>query len=161
MCIRDRFNSYSRFANEAMEQFAAIYGVELRSPYDSKAIIEFSLAVPPSQKKRSDLNRDMHRATMANLLPDEIIKREDKANFTSIFGQDIKALLADQSWQNQLVEAGWVDRQGLSKVLGRFIQQTQKPSDQHIIWSLYVIAALINCWQHIMRIRHKERFIYR
>lgn len=137
------FNPDIRFANETMEHYASSYGVELRSPFDSREIIEFSLTIPEGRKKHSKLNRDLHRNAMVGLLPDLIRQRNDKADFSLTYDYYVTELIKLKQWQTDLADAGWTDPEKLDQLISRLEGPAQNLSDRYVIWALFGCAALI------------------
>lgn len=135
------FNANIRFANETMEHFAATKGTELRCPFDNRSIIEFSFSVTAGRKKRSVLNRDLHRDAMIGILPEAVRSRQSKANFSMTYDHHVSGLIKSHGWQDNLVQRGWVDRRELEKLVLR-LQTNANYTDRYVIWSLFACGAL-------------------
>ena len=75
-------NAYSIMARETMERGAAAIGLELRRPFWTPAMVQFSFMVPKRMLYRGDVNRYTHRQAMRGLLPDSVLSRHSKAEFS-------------------------------------------------------------------------------
>ena len=84
---------------EAMDIFAAAFGIEYRHPFMDKRLIEYCLALPASQKLSQGWSRIVLRRAMKDILDPEIQWRGDKSDLSLSFQ---KGLL---QFDNQLLEA--------------------------------------------------------
>ena len=64
---------------------ATHYGIDLRHPFYDRRLVEYMLSVPPEEKIGIRCFKVILRSAMREYLPDLIRKREDKANFLSLF----------------------------------------------------------------------------
>jgi asparagine synthase (glutamine-hydrolysing) len=69
--------------------FAARHGIECRYPFRDRRLVEFLLAVPTSQLYRRGVNRPIMRHALAGLLPEEILRRDGKTSFQSVFDRGL------------------------------------------------------------------------
>ena len=81
-------------------------GVELRYPFLDRQLVEFTMRMPARQRIRGRFNKYVHRKAMAGLLPDELCKRQGKANFMGTFGGAIPEILI---WLEQNREVAGID----------------------------------------------------
>lgn len=58
-------------------------GIEPRHPMLYRSFIEFSLATPTHIKRRGSLTKVIHRKAMESFLPEKVVNRTSKANFTN------------------------------------------------------------------------------
>ncbi|MCB0075843.1 MAG: hypothetical protein KDD73_00385 [Anaerolineales bacterium] len=95
-------------------EIAAIHGLELRMPFYDRRLVALIMAMPMALRIRHGRNRVLFKRAFAQDLPQELLDRRRKADFTH-FSQDsvsaadqARALQWDEaSW---LAQAGWVDR---------------------------------------------------
>ncbi|EEB79481.1 Asparagine synthase family protein [marine gamma proteobacterium HTCC2148] len=73
-----------RVANglEMTQQFTAEAGLELRSPYWSEAMIQLSISLPKHLLYGQLLDRPLHRRAMVGRLPERVLQRDSKAEFS-------------------------------------------------------------------------------
>jgi asparagine synthase (glutamine-hydrolysing) len=77
-------------AREMIERFNAYFGMEIRSPFFDRRLIEFSIAVPEEQRWRGEWSKMMLRKSMEGILPDSIRLRGDKAEFSCVINLEFK-----------------------------------------------------------------------
>ena len=70
---------------EVWESSAAACGLELRLPFCDRRLLEFCLALPPTQKRRDGWSRVVMRHAMDGILPSGIQWRADKGNLGPSF----------------------------------------------------------------------------
>jgi asparagine synthase (glutamine-hydrolysing) len=69
---------------------ASRYKVEFRRPYRDRRLVEYVLAIPPSQLYFHGLNKYILRKAMQGILPDTLTNRTDKTFFNSVFLRGMK-----------------------------------------------------------------------
>ncbi len=72
-------------AIEELTRASAGYGIESRYPQLDKRLVEYSLALPASQKLSQGWSRAIFRRAMQGVLPEEVCWRPGKAAFLSLF----------------------------------------------------------------------------
>ncbi|MBZ5608970.1 MAG: lasso peptide isopeptide bond-forming cyclase [Acidobacteriia bacterium] len=77
-------------AIEELARVAAPYGVEPRYPQLDKRLVEFSVALPLSQKLSQGRSRAVFRRAMNQVLPEEVRWRAGKAKFLSPFAETLR-----------------------------------------------------------------------
>ena len=75
---------------ELSGQMAAAFGVEKRYPFCDRRLVEYCLALPTRWKQRRGLGRYILRRALADLLPEAVAARPDKADFTSFFQEGLQ-----------------------------------------------------------------------
>ena len=73
---------YSIWLVEMEERMAASCCAELRRPFFSANIIQFSLSTPERWRLRGNIDKYLHRKAAAGLLPENVRRRQEKAEFT-------------------------------------------------------------------------------
>lgn len=121
-------------------------GIESRHPMLYRSFIEFSLATPLHIKRRGPTTKVIHRAAMAPYLPDEVINRKTKANFTNTKIDHQFAEFTRENAENALGEL--CDFGGLSQILDIDFLGPEGDYWAWEIWGLYASAAFLyqpNC----------------
>ena len=67
-------------------------GIEYRHPFFDRQLIEFILSLPPKYKYQQGMTKVLLRKAMKGILPEKIRMRKDKAEFSAIIRQQIKAI---------------------------------------------------------------------
>lgn len=129
-----------------MRRQRAKIGLESRHPMLSRAFMEFSLCTPAHIKRRGSVTKVVHRAAMAPFLPDEVLNRTTKANFTntkidSQFADYVRIHAAERL-------QGLCDLSGLKTLLTIDFSSPEGDYWAWEIWGLYASAAFLyqgNC----------------
>ena len=83
-CLND---AYQRLANEMNERLYAQAGLEMRQPFWNARIVEFALATPERSRLRGQEDKWLHRRAMKGLLPENVLQRSSKAEFSVTFAR--------------------------------------------------------------------------
>ncbi len=132
---------FSDLSHSLMRRQRAAIGIESRHPMLSRAFIEFSLRTPADIKLRGGQTKLVHRNAMAGILPDVILNRATKANFTNA---KIDTQCADYVRLNgpaQLAEI--CDLNGLKPLLDIDFSSPEGDFWGWEIWGLYASAAFL------------------
>jgi len=89
-------DSFGMHAREFEERMAASIGIELRRPFFDVRMVQFAFAAPASVMLRGQTEKFLHRQAMRHVLPDSIVNRKGKAEFSITFRwylPDLKAML--------------------------------------------------------------------
>jgi asparagine synthase (glutamine-hydrolysing) len=126
-------------AHEVMERLTSSQGLERRSPLDTTSIVEFGFSVPQHLLLRDGWNRYIHRQALADILPDLVAWRRDKAEFSVTVDVLRSNLIAMTSDLGSDVEA-WVSRQGIQRLCAAADQSG--PGILLMLWTLNVLHAV-------------------
>ncbi|MEP1422952.1 MAG: asparagine synthase-related protein [Erythrobacter sp.] len=121
-------------------------GLESRHPMLYRSFIEFSLASPAHIKRRGAVTKVVHRQAMESYLPDKVLNRTTKANFTNTkidhqFAEHVRER-APQALRELC------DLEGLPKILDIDFLGLDGDYWAWEIWGLYASAAFLyqaNC----------------
>ncbi|NDJ60527.1 MAG: lasso peptide isopeptide bond-forming cyclase [Chloroflexi bacterium] len=84
---RDLLGAGHQHVLEENGHAAAAWHIETRHPFRDKRLVEFCLALPPTQKLRHGWSRRILRVAMETVLPPAIQWRTDKTDFTPSINQ--------------------------------------------------------------------------
>ncbi|MFT7531729.1 MAG: asparagine synthetase B (glutamine-hydrolyzing) [Gammaproteobacteria bacterium] len=137
-------SGFQTHAMEMEERLAAGFGIELGHPFYDQRVIQASLALPMNQRIRKNLNKYALRQAMSDYLPALIYKRPDKAEFSSVFLNALKAV-GRENFEPQVAHSfGWVNKQ----LAIELFDQTMCDLDNRVpvnganLWSLWHIYGL-------------------
>jgi asparagine synthase (glutamine-hydrolysing) len=82
--ILSLYDSFTAWAVESEERMTARIGMELRHPLRTPAMVEFSFAMPARLLVRGRINKYLHVRAMEGLLPDKVVTRTSKAEFSVV-----------------------------------------------------------------------------
>jgi asparagine synthase (glutamine-hydrolysing) len=115
------FGGYRISTTEICGRQDARFGMEGRSPFFDRRLVEFTLALPEDQRWRDAQTKFVLRTAMQDLLPYSLRQRPTKGTYTQLFREMI-----DRQWAGaevgsmQLVMEGYVDGEKLSELYGRY-----------------------------------------
>jgi len=94
------------------ERASARGGVEHRHPFHDRRLIELALALPPEQLWRGDQSKFILRQAMKGLVPDAILQRRTKAEFSAVCAQVYESeRMAPLFHSSRIAEQGWIEHQ--------------------------------------------------
>ena len=120
---------------ETLDLTHAAFGIEPRYPFADKRLVEFSLAIPPSQQFKDGWTRSIGRRALGDLLPEKIQWRPWKTFVTEGFanalgreGDRLTELVADPNGIGN-----YVDPEALRAAHRRFSEEP-RASDSRALW---------------------------
>lgn len=106
-------NSTSGFQTHAIEmeeRSAASFGIELRHPFHDRRIIELGMALPETQRFRNNQKKFVLRQAMGHYLPESVLCRHDKAEFSQVFMEALQTQGGKSLFDSlTIADMGWVD----------------------------------------------------
>ena len=107
---------------ETTDLVGAGFGVEPRYPFTDKRLVEFSLAMPPSQQLRNGWTRSIIRRSLSDLLPTHIQSRPWKTGMNAAFKNslDLERNSLDRMVANLDELARYLDPDKLRAIYQRF-----------------------------------------
>lgn len=135
---------------EMEERAASAFGLDLREPLNDRRIVEFGLAIPEEQRWLGRDRKLVLRRAMADLLPDELQNRTDKAEFSSVFLDALCRADPDIFLSPRCAEPGWVETTEVAKMYRRFRAQANRQPVQTLpdLWPLWKILG-IEIWYQV------------
>lgn len=139
-----------------LECFSSVdgaFGIESRSPFCDKRLLEFCLALPPDQKLHYGWDRIVMRRAMEGIVPPEIQWRIDKANFApsleqSLFNHDKKRIEYVVKEKPHLIEE-FVDIDLVNNAYNRFLSNETTENDVNNLHR----TAFLGLWLEKSRIK--------
>ncbi|BDI59515.1 asparagine synthetase B family protein [Qipengyuania nanhaisediminis] len=132
---------FSDLTHGLMRRQRTLIGLESRHPMLSRDFIEFSLRTPAHIKRKGAVSKAIHRESMQGILPQVILDRTSKANFTNT---KIDMQFADYVRAHANDHLGTMcDREGLLEVLAVDYSAPEGDLWAWEIWGLYASAAFL------------------
>lgn len=134
---------------ETTDLVAAAFGVEPRYPFTDRRLVEFSLAMPPTQQLSEGWTRSIIRRSLADLLPEEIRTRVWKTDMSQGFWN---SLAREEARLQRLVSdpgpiERFVDPDALRAAHERF-SETQNTRDGRALWRALSLSTWLETWVH-------------
>ncbi|MEM8853333.1 MAG: asparagine synthase-related protein [Pseudomonadota bacterium] len=141
------FSAEASFQNSEMERFAAVHGVELRSPLFTNSVVEWSISNLGALLAWAGDERALHRLTIDGLVPGTVRDREDKADFTTAFDwyrADLSARFAKAPSEDvaRWTRPGWRTSDALRSLRAEC-------ADHWVLWTIFGCDAAVNAPRHI------------
>lgn len=135
MALKDPFNDLAR---GQFDRRCARQAHEQRTPMYARQFIEFAFATPERIRLNGNTRKHVHVAALADLLPEKVIRRKTKADFSLAFECQldkicnlmVNGLLANSD--------GYLDPDGVKQLYGYY---QDWPVDNRPIWELWGIFA--------------------
>jgi hypothetical protein len=103
-------NIQRAFGDEREHRSARAAGIDQRHPFCDRRIAEFGLALPESERWHLGVVKVIVRRALGHLLVDSVRRRNDKAEFSTVYAGAIAAAGGrDAFLRLRSAEAGWVD----------------------------------------------------
>jgi asparagine synthase (glutamine-hydrolysing) len=87
--------AFDTMAYEIEERMTASLGIELRHPFFNHKIIQLAFSTPERLRSLGRAQKRLHRRALAGLLPDVVLKRNDKADFMVTFRRSLDPLMGE------------------------------------------------------------------
>ena len=151
---RDMHASLTRLlqisGDELEDRAAAAAGLDQRHPLNDRRLAEFGFALPESQRWSGGETKVLMRRALAPVLPEPVLRRNDKAEFSSTFVEALESLGGRAFFTRLLCdEAGWVDGAVTRQMYDRMIDLYSRGSESYIalVGGLWSVAA-VELWLH-------------
>ena len=143
-------NGFAIHRAEMEERAAAASGLELREPLNDRRIIEFGLALPEEQRWLLKQVFGNRWPWGVGLLPEEVLARTDKAEFSCVFVDALLAADAELLLSPRSARAGWVDAERVAHMYGRFRELARRDPTAEMphLWHLWKVLG-IEIWYQI------------
>jgi asparagine synthase (glutamine-hydrolysing) len=110
--LYENFNSgWLAHGLDIFDRSHARFGIEERHPFHDRRLYEFLMALPPEQLARDYRRKYILRNAMRGLVPDSVLARRDKADFSMLFIEALDRMGGERFFDTMTLEsAGWIDR---------------------------------------------------
>jgi asparagine synthase (glutamine-hydrolysing) len=97
------------------------FGIEYRHPFFDRELVEFALSLPPEMKYANRTVKRILRKAMEGILPEKINRRRDKAEFSELLSQQMKALdLEALLGEPYIVKLGLIDQSDIERCIEKY-----------------------------------------
>ncbi|HSE60263.1 MAG TPA: asparagine synthase-related protein [Nitrospiraceae bacterium] len=145
--------------NEAGDRALARCGIEQRSPFNDRRIIEFAFAIPEEQRWRHGKPKFLLRQAMTGLLPESIRNRTTKADFSHTFVQTLRTQGGARLFESLKTEQlGWINGEEIRRMY-RHMEDCYRAGDQRYTsatWPLWMVYG-IELWLRALTERKGAR----
>lgn len=118
-------------------------GLENRSPMMARAFIEFSAATPERTRLRRGFTKYIHRAALAEIMPDAIVNRISKAEFSAVYDGLIDDIRDECLIKSSGILEKIADLSGLQRLFDRYDDAAIDERRSSELWGIYVSAQIL------------------
>jgi asparagine synthase (glutamine-hydrolysing) len=135
--------AYSSLARELEERMCAQVGLDWRTPLNSRTIVEWAISLPERFRSRGRTTKWLHRRAMVGLLPDLVVDRQTKADFSTTFRQQFQS-----AGKGDLIDVAnrrhtWVQPEAIAAAFNDLRPpRSSQPSDW-VLWFLVGCDAVV------------------
>lgn len=135
-------DGYQVMAVETLERELACHGLELRQPFWNSRMVAFAMATPDRLRWHANQDKWLHRQAMRGLLPEKVLQRSDKAEFSVLFGEALDALGLGSAEAVLRRRSGWVSVPRAEAVLASFAHSERARWDMSALWTLWTALTI-------------------
>ena len=127
---------YAVLAREMEERSSAGHGLELRHPFWSAGMVQFAFSTPERLRSLASRTKQVHRRAMRGILPELVLERETKAEFSITFRTQLAESDAEIRSRLSRRRPEWVHPADVVSLLERSVGRTSAGHDQWRLWGL-------------------------
>ena len=136
--LLDSLNSaYKIYCTESIERVAAQAGIDIRHPMDDARIVQFVFSTPARLCLQGARTKFMHVSALRDLMPQLVLARKGKAEFTSVFLRDIAMMKHELTGIIALNRRDWVKPEEIEQLLEVSLQRRIPGIPLWILCGLY------------------------
>ncbi len=133
---------------DIFDRSTASFGVEERHPFHDRRLYEFLMAIPDDQRARDVWRKYILRNAMRGLVPDSVLARRDKADFSVLFIEALERIGGEHFFDTMALEtAGWVDHAEFQRM---YRERSENYLDTNI-WPLWTTFGLELWYRLVVR----------
>jgi asparagine synthase (glutamine-hydrolysing) len=135
-------SGWTAHSNEMTERSQSFAGVDGRSPFFDRRIIEFSFGIPEGQRGRAEHTKVVLRNAMSGVLPEVIRNRLGKAEFGHTACRALAQPEAERAFSRlRLGELGWIEAPVARRMYDRARAAHSCGKQAERLWPLWMILA--------------------
>ena len=135
-------DAYGTLAREINERRASRTGLEWRQPFWDMRVIQAGFATPERLRLRGHENKWLHRRALVGLLPEQVLKRQSKAEFSVAFSRYWSKLRPQLVADVLPRRLDWMEHSGFCDLLSRAFDPQREDWSEGIAWTLFGLDAL-------------------
>lgn len=133
------YSAFGSLVMERLERQNAHAGLEIRHPLGDHRIVQHAFSTPERLRLRGDRSKYIHVQAMRDLMPQAILDRKTKAEFSVVFRGHLDGMQDVLTGSLPKERSGWVSQAGMKK-LYRVFQATPNTG-----WPLWVLWGIHGC----------------
>lgn len=136
---------------ESSERSLARFGLEARSPFEDRRLIELALALPERMRQRDGHAKWLVRAANEDVLPPEVLRVRRQVGFRGVLVRELEAQGGGELFEGlRIAELGWVDGPFLRRGYDAFVARHQQGLGHPLAWPLWNALSVERWTQEII-----------
>ncbi|MBC7710386.1 MAG: hypothetical protein H7203_10020 [Rhizobacter sp.] len=137
-CLVD---GYGALARELNERRYSRMGLEWRQPFWDRAIVQTAFSTPEHVRLRSE-NKWLHRRALSGLLPESVLRRSTKAEFSVVFARHWGDLSRLTERHVFVKRHSWLDVKEFTGLMKSAFDVDRQEWGTGIVWTLFGLDAI-------------------
>ena len=133
-----------RDARESFNLLASTGEIEKRDPMTSTSMVEFHFRTPDIIRQRADEFRICHRTAMRDYLPDAVLNRGSKADFSSTIFALKDEICSSRLDSLEECAKRWLNPEEIQRIRDMARAQTLDPMEIWAFWALFGCSLLLD-----------------
>lgn len=126
---------FTAYCHDFLARDVARLGYEYRSPMYDRNFMEFALSIPERQRRRGDVAKHVHLASLTEELPRSVLERRDKALFNPCSVDALDRARTGVIDQMLRCKIDWLDTDGFRELLKFYDRQPVASRPIYEAWS--------------------------
>ena len=122
---------------ERIERRNAQIGIEIRHPFFDHRFVQFAFSTPARLRLHGDTSKVIHRHAMQGVLPQAILDRTGKAEFSSVVRSQLDRMQETLTERLSRDRATWVTQPGMAQLFETYQNHPQNGSVLWVLWGIY------------------------
>lgn len=128
---------YGVWCLETAERMYSRHGLEARSPLNTAAMVQFMMSLPENLRLRGGTHKYIHVQALRGALPDSIVQRRSKADFSMAFQHQLAGMEGLLSRDLARLHTDWTQPGAIAKLYRTYQAGTFGGWPQVYLWNLY------------------------
>ena len=133
------YDAFTAQVTERAEREAAHSGIEIRHPLNDHKLVQYAFSTPERLRLRGDRSKYIHTQALQGLMPQAILDRKSKADFSIVIRNDIDHMRGTLTANPFTDSARWLDPEGVARLF-RFYQDNPQT-----LWPMWVLWGIYGC----------------
>jgi len=134
-------DAYGALAREINERRASRMGLEWRQPFWDRSIVQTAFSTPEHLRLRSE-NKWLHRRALTGLLPEEVLRRATKAEFSVAFARHWADVMSFIEIHILAKRRDWIDPPEFTSLMNSAFSPNCQEWSEGIAWTLLGLDAV-------------------
>jgi len=122
---------------ERVDRQATRSGLEMRHPLGDARIVQFAFSTPERLRLRGDRSKYLHVQAMQGLMPQAVLERRTKAEFSVVFHRHLDGMQERLTRTLPREHPDWLDEGGMRRLLDVCLKNRQFGWPLWIFWGIY------------------------